>query len=125
MVKILCSKDGEACSFPCHFEVFEENGAKYCACTSYIYQNLQIPDDKKAAVTAALAAIPPMAGGHYALINGEIIFRTVLPYDASGDDTDNEVAVRRHFIEDFIENEAEIRALAKTYQGESRKTEFR
>ena len=124
MAKILCSKDGEACSFPCHFEVFEEKDIKYCVCTSYIYQNLCIPDDMRDTVTAALAAITPMAEGHYELVSGEIIYRTVLPYDTHGDVVDNEVAARRHFIEDFIENEAEIRALAETYQGQSRKTEF-
>ncbi len=124
MAKILYSKDGEACSFPCHFEIFEENGARYCSCTSSIYCNLQIPDDRREEAEAALNAVTPIAAGRYQLSQGEIIYRTILPYDENGDNIDQEVAARRHFIEDFIENEAEIRAIAETYKGESRKTEF-
>lgn len=125
-MKILYENDAEACSFPYHFEIQqdEETNKAQCICISYVYKNLEITETNKDTINQQLKEIPTIKGSHYKLDNKMIVYRTVRDMRTDGDGVDNEVDTRRNFIEDYLETADAVRAIAKKYNGRTCKTEF-
>ena len=125
-MNILYQNDAEACSFPYHFEIDQDEETKQtlCICTSCVYKELNIKDEEKDKVQKELNTIPTIKGSHYDLLNDKIIYRTEREMRSDGDGVDNEVDTRRPFIEDYLETADAVHDIAKHYGGKTCKTEF-
>lgn len=125
-MKILYENDAEACSFPYHFEIEQDEttGQSICVCISYVYKNLNIDDSSRDSVNEELGNIPTIKGSHYELDSNMIIYRSERSVREHGDGVDNEVDTRRSFIEDYLETADAVRAIARRYGGKTCKTEF-
>lgn len=122
---VLYHNEGEACSYPYRFQVTMKDGARWCTSIHQVYRRLQILPDEREGLIQKLQALPVGRGCAYELTaKNDILYRAEQPYDESGDDLDNEVSTRRHFIEDFIETEEDLKAAVDPFHGETCKTEF-
>lgn len=117
-------KDGELCSFPYHFALTKEGdqiiGDEY----SYIYRDLKFNEEEKKAIEAELAKIHTAEGASFYLEGNCINYHIHANGNPKENDMDNEVNIRRNFIENYLEAEDELDALVQKYHGSTNKTEF-
>jgi hypothetical protein len=117
-------KDGVLCSFPYHLELHKSEGAVEGEEVSYIYCDLKFNDEEKKAIEKELADIFTAEGAGFYLEGTEINYRIKAAGNPKENDMDNEVNLRRNFIENYLEAEDELDALVLKYHGKTKKTEF-
>jgi hypothetical protein len=117
-------KDGVLCSFPYHFELHKEGEKITGEETSYLYRDLKYNEAEKTAIEEELNKIHTAEGAGFSLEGNEINYHIKAAGDPKETDLDNEVNIRRNFIENYLEAEDELDALVKKYHGVTKKTEF-
>jgi len=116
--------DGELCSFPYHIELCIENGEILGKEVSYIYENLKFNEDEKKAIEEELKHIYTAEGAGFYLEGTSINYRIETKGNPKENDLNNEVNIRRNFIENYLEAEDELDAMVQKYHGHTKKTEF-
>jgi hypothetical protein len=117
-------KDGELCSYPYHFELHKDGDLITGEETSYIYSGLKFNDEEKKEIEAQLKKIHTAEGAAFTLEGTDINYHIKMAGSPKESDMDNEVNIRRNFIENYLEAEAELDALVQKYHGSTKKTEF-
>ena len=117
-------KDGELCSFPYHFELHKDGDQIIGEETSLIYCGLQFNEEEKKAIEDQLVKIHTTEGASFYLEGTDINYHIETAGSPKENDMDNEVNIRRSFIENYLEAEDELAALVQKYHGSTRKTEF-
>lgn len=117
-------KDGDLCSFPYHFELQKVGDQIIGKETSYIYSELQYNDEEKKKIEEELANIHTAEGAKFVLDGTDIKYHIEMAANPSESDMDNEVNIRRNFIENYLEAEDELDAMVHKYHGKTMKTEF-
>jgi hypothetical protein len=117
-------KDGVLCSFPYHFVLHHEGDEVIGEEVSHVYYDLKFKEEEKKQIEEELSRIHVSEGAGFYLEGTEINYRVHKKGNPQESDMDNEVNIRRSFIENYLEAEEELDAMVKKYHGSSRKTEF-
>lgn len=124
MGSILYHNEGVVASFPYKFEIEEtENGPKGTV-TAYLYKDVKIPDDPSE-LNQKLSQLYSQEDSGYFIEGTYIVYRSwrIIP-DNIKNNRAAEVNVRRHFIEDYLEDERELADIVVPLGGKTLKTEF-
>lgn len=115
---------GDLCSFPYDFLLEKKENEVIGHETSYIYCDLKFNDAEKKEIEEELAKIHTAKGSHFCLEGTQINYHIDVPGNPKEADSENEVDIRRNFIENYLEAQEELDALVKKYHGSTKKTEF-
>lgn len=124
MGKILYHNEGVVASFPYKFEIEETPDGPKGTVTAYLYKDVNIPDDPSQ-LKEKLAQLYSQEDSGYFIEGTDIVYRSwrIIPADVKNDRA-AEVNVRRHFIEDYLEDEHDLADLIVPLGGKTLKTEF-
>jgi hypothetical protein len=118
------TNEGELCSFPYEFILHRKGEEVIGKEVSYIYDQLQFNEEEKKAIEEELAKIHTAKDAAFCLVGNEIHYCIETAGKKEESDLDNEVNIRRNFIENYLEAQQELDALVQKYHGHSKKTEF-
>lgn len=124
MGKILYHNEGVVASFPYKFEIEETPDGPKGTVTAYLYKDVNIPDDPSQ-LKEKLSQLYSQEDSGYFIEGTDIVYRSwrIIPADVKNDRA-AEVNVRRHFIEDYLEDEHDLADLIVPLGGKTLKTEF-
>lgn len=124
MGKILYHNEGVVASFPYKFEIEDTEEGPKGTVTAYLYKNVRIPDDPSE-LKKKLSDLYSQEDSGYFIEGTDIVYRSwrIIPKDIKNDRA-AEVNIRRHFIEDYLEDERELAEMIEPLGGKTLKTEF-
>lgn len=124
MSNVIYEKEGVLCSFPYHFVLKEEGDEWIGEEVSYIYCGLKLNETEIKEVEDFLATIHTSEGASFYLDGEEINYRITMKGNKKESMAENEVNIRRNFIENYLEAEDDLDDLVKKFHGTTKKTEF-
>ena len=113
--------EGVVASYPYTFDVDENDIGTVVA---FIYDQIQITDDKKQEVLHELSSLQTQKDSGYTLMDDKVVYITKESIQDYKDLEHAEVGIRRHFIEDFIETDEDLHKIVHPYPAHTIKTEF-
>lgn len=113
--------EGTVASYPYQFDIDENNVGEVKA---YIYDGITVTDEEIKKINEQLSALSTQENSGYSLEDGKIIYHSKGDTSSYKDITAAEVGIRRHFIEDFIETDDDVKQIVSPYKAHTLKTEF-
>lgn len=124
MSEIVYQNEGTVASFPYKFVLEKTDRGLVGTVTAYVYKNVVIDDVKKLEDQMNQLYFSSDNSGFY-MEGNYVVYRTVKSIDPSyKSNYSAEVSVRRHFIEDYLEDEHDLQKIIEPLGGETLKTEF-
>lgn len=114
-------KEGVVASYPYTFDIDDNNVGMIQA---FIYDSIKIDDSKKEEVLRQLSALETQDNSGYTLIDDKAVYISKGNVSDYKDIEHAEVGIRRHFIEDFIETDEDLKKIVSPYGAHTLKTEF-
>lgn len=113
--------EGTVASYPYQFNIDENNIGEVIA---YIYDGIHVTKEQEILINEKLSALPVQKDSGYALLEDKVIYSSKADASVYKDTEAAEVGIRRHFIEDFIETDDDVKEIVSPYQAHTLKTEF-
>ncbi len=114
-------KESVVASYPYHFDVDDNNVG---VVTAYVYDNVKVEGEDREKVLQQLSELETQDDSGYLMLEDKVVYQSkgnVLDYK---DLEHAEVGIRRHFIEDFIETDEDLKKIVSPYGAHTLKTEF-
>lgn len=114
-------KEGVVASYPYHFDVNEEDIG---IVTAFVYDQVNVQNEERENVLKQLSELETQDDSGYTMVDDKVVYQSkgnVLDYK---DLEHAEVGIRRHFIEDFIETDEDLKKIVSPYHAHTLKTEF-
>ncbi len=114
-------KESVVASYPYHFDVDDKDIG---VITAYVYDQVNVEGEERQKVLQQLADLETQDHSGYSMIDDKVVYQStgnVLDYK---DLEHAEVGIRRHFIEDFIETDEDLKKIVSPYHAHTLKTEF-
>lgn len=113
--------EGVVASYPYTFEIDDQDVG---VVTAYVYDKIQLTEDERKNVLHELSELETQDDSGYTLIDDKVVYRSVGNAAEYKDIEHAEVGIRRHFIEDFIETDEDLKRIVSPYHAHTLKTEF-
>ncbi len=114
-------KEGVVASYPYHFDVDDDSVGLV---TAYVYDQVEVNQEEREQILKQLSELETQDLSGYTMIDDKVVYQSkgnVLDYK---DLEHAEVGIRRHFIEDFIETDEDLKKIVSPYHAHTLKTEF-
>lgn len=121
MSEVTYHKEGVIASYPYTFDIDESDAGIIVA---YVYDHLQVNEEEKGKIQTSLAALETQENSGYLLMDDKVVYRSIGNVKDYKDIEHAEVGIRRHFIEDFIETDEDLKKIVSPYHAHTLKTEF-
>ncbi len=114
-------KEGVVASYPYHFDVDEEDIG---IVTAFVYDQLSVGQDEREQLLKQLSELETQKNSGYTMIDDKVVYQSKGNVFDYKDLEHAEVGIRRHFIEDFIETDEDLKKIVSPYHAHTLKTEF-
>lgn len=114
-------KEGVVASYPYTFDIDDNNVGTIQA---FIYDSIQVSESEKEEVLKQLSELETQDHSGYTLIDDKAVYVSKGNVDDYKDIEHAEVGIRRHFIEDFIETDEDLKKIVSPFGAHTLKTEF-
>lgn len=113
--------EGVVASYPYTFDVDDNNVGIIQA---FVYDQVKVDDTQRKQVNEKLSQLETQDNSGYELQEDKVVYVSKGNVDEYKDIEHAEVGIRRHFIEDFIETDEDLREIVKPFGAHTLKTEF-
>jgi len=124
--EIVYEERGDLASFPFYFVFYKtEVDDEYLGVsTSYLYKDIEVNEEEKNTILSQLKELPTQIDSEFTIQDGQVIYVTKGIYKGKMEGHRSTIDIRRHFIEDYLEVEDEIRDIVSPFHATTLKTEF-